>query len=97
MHPLVAAGGENTAGVFFLFGMALSAVIGYLIGARRGIGTAGALMSAFLGPIGWLLAALLTGNLRKCPFCAESVKPDAVVCRYCGRELPPPIPTQAHK
>ena len=27
---------------------------------------------------------------RKCPFCAELVKHEAVVCRYCGRELPVP-------
>jgi hypothetical protein len=30
-----------------------------------------------------------TQGLRKCPFCAEMIKPDARVCRYCGRDLPP--------
>jgi hypothetical protein len=30
---------------------------------------------------------IATGLGRKCPFCAENIKKDAVVCRFCGREL----------
>lgn len=36
------------------------------------------------------------GN-RKCPFCAEFVKAEAVICRFCQKELPPlppPEPSQ---
>jgi hypothetical protein len=31
-------------------------------------------------------------GLRKCPFCAEMIKPEAVVCRFCNRDLPKPDP-----
>ena len=33
--------------------------------------------------------ALRDGKARKCPACAELVKPDAIKCKHCGAELPP--------
>lgn len=41
------------------------------------------------GDAGAMEALQLANGMRKCPSCAELVKNEAVVCRFCQRDLPP--------
>jgi hypothetical protein len=44
------------------------------------------LYGALLFVVALLHALAISG--KKCPYCAEVIKPEACVCHYCGRDVP---------
>lgn len=75
----------------------LGALIGVAAAQKKGFSVAGGIIGGLLlGPFA-ILMFLVSGiskddKRKKCPFCAEFVKAEAIVCMHCKRDLPAPQP-----
>ena len=80
--------------VWLVFG-----VVSSIIASNKGnSGCGGFLLGVLLGPIGLIITLLSSGNnngnypsknyTRRCPYCAELVNHQAIVCKHCGRDIP---------
>ena len=83
---------------YFLIWIALSALAGYAANSKGHSGILFFFISLLLSPIVGIIWALLLkdeseeksikfGDLKKCPFCAEAVKYEAIKCKHCGELL----------
>lgn len=70
----------------WLFG----ALIGVAASQKKGFSLASGIIGGLLlGPLAFLMYFVSEKSTKKCPYCAEFIKADATICKFCHKDVPP--------
>ena len=85
--------------IFYIVWFA-SIFIGAYIGGKKGKKKKAWLLTGFLGVIGLIIvifmkpseeaeekAKIASGNMKKCPHCAELIQSEAKICKHCNKSV----------
>jgi hypothetical protein len=78
---VIASKKGRSGGGFFLLGVIISPILATIVAvaAKRNVAELDR-------------RQLADGQRSKCPYCAELIKREASVCRYCGKDVHPATP-----